>query len=104
MFEGGFWVVDKTKLVMDEPGLHSQSNTSPEPDFLYTKFCLIQIVTLSSGHYITPKRRYINLWMVQYSPLIMLDCSSLSADLFINPIQLAESHFPQCIILNFLYI
>lgn len=46
---------------MDEFGLHSQSNISSEPDFLYTKFCLMQIVTLSSGRGAASQ---INLWTV----------------------------------------
>lgn len=49
--------MDKTKLMMDEFGLCSRSNVSSEPDSLCTKFCPIQIVTPSSGHYITMEEK-----------------------------------------------
>lgn len=41
-FKGGCWFEDKTKLMMDEFGLRSQSSFSPEPKFFRTNFCLEQ--------------------------------------------------------------
>lgn len=91
--------MDKMKLMMDEFGLHSQSKTSCVPDLLYSNFCPIEIVVLSEGRS-TLQQNVKEIYGWCNTPVITLACFSLSAALFINPIQPADSYFPQCIILN----
>lgn len=88
--------MDKMKQMMDEFWLYFQPNIFSMPCFLHTIFCPMQRVTLTSGQS-ARMRSQRNLWTLQHS----YDHSSsfsLSAALFINSLQTADSDFPQSII------